>query len=314
MKDSDPLQVANRRQFPWIVLKIIVGIVVLLAVSSVGWMLYMHDEKEEPTIARSLQEDNQEVLKESLLEPIAQGNLIVPEMVPIPTGSFRMGDIQGDGFPWMSPVRNVQINYRFAIGRYEVTFEEYDYFATAIGQELPNDMGWGRGHRPVINVSWQDAIDYAKWVSGQTSNRYRLPTEAEWEYIARAGGDTAYWWGNDMIQGMASCLVCGSQWDDKQTAPVGSFKPNNFGIHDTAGNVWEWTEDCWHENYKQAPIDGSAWLEARGGDCRQRVIRSGAWNTELVRSGNRFKVFANFRGIPGTRNDFTGFRLAQDLE
>ena len=313
MEDSDPLQDANRRQSPQIVLKIIVGVVVLLAVSGIGWMLYTHEEKE-PTATQGLQEDYEEVIKERLPETTEQGNLVVPEMIPIPTGSFRMGDIQGDGFPWMSPVRTVQINYRLAIGRYEVTFEEYDYYATATGKNLPNDMGWGRHRRPVINVSWQDAVDYTMWLSEQTGNRYRLPTEAEWEYVARAGQETSYWWGNDIIQGMANCLVCGSQWDDKQTAPVGWFKPNNFGIHDTAGNVWEWTEDCWHENYKQGPIDGSAWLEARGGDCRQRVIRSGAWNTELVRSANRFKVFADFRGIPGSRNDFTGFRLAQDLE
>ena len=294
-------------------LRIFLGIVVLLVVSGVGWMLYMQAEKEPMTV-QSTQVANQEVIMNSLQKPMAPVDLILPEMVPIPTGDFRMGDIQGGGFPWMSPVRTVQINYRFAIGRYEVTFEEFDQFATATGKKLPNDMGWGRGRRPVINVSWQDAVDYATWVSEQTGNRYRLPTEAEWEYVARAGGDTAYWWGNNMIPGMANCLICGSQWDDKQTATVGSFKPNNFEIYDTAGNVWEWTEDCWHENYKQAPIDGSAWLKARGGDCRQRVIRSGAWNTELVRSANRFKVFANFRGIPGTRNDFTGFRLSQDLE
>ena len=293
-------------------LKIFLGIVVLLAMSGVGWMLYMQAEKEPMTV-RSMSEANQEVIKKRLRKPTAPVDLILPEMVPIPMGSFRMGDIQGGGFPWMSPVRTVQINYRFAIGRYEVTFEEYDHFATVMGKKLPHDMGWGRGRRPVINVSWQDAVDYARWVSEQTGNRYRLPTEAEWEYVARAGRDTAYWWGNKMIQGMANCFICGSEWDDKQIAPVGSFKPNNFEIYDTAGNVWEWTEDCWHENYKHAPIDGSAWLEGRGGDCRLRVIRSGAWNTELVRSANRFRAFADFKGIAGTRNDFTGFRIAQDL-
>ena len=304
--------VTSKNIFPQTGLKIFLVFVFLLVVSGVSWILYMQAEKA-PVGVPNIQETGQEVTKKSLLEPNARSGLIVPDMVPIPTGSFQMGDIQGGGFPWMNPVRTVHITHHFAIGRYEVSFQEYDQFATATGKQLPDDMGWGRGRKPVINVTWQDAVDYAKWVSEQTGDRYRLPTEAEWEYIARAGTDTAYWWGNKMIKGMANCFICGSQWDDKQTAPVGSFQPNNFGIYDTAGNVWEWTEDCWHESYTQAPVDGSAWLDAHGGDCRQRVVRSGAWNTELIRSANRFKVFADFMGSVGTRNDFTGFRLAQDL-
>ena len=119
-------------------------------------------------------------------------------------------------------------------------------------------------------------MDYAEWVSEQTGKRYRLATEAEWEYAARAGTESAYWWGKVLSTGMANCDGCGSQWD-KQTAPVGSFKPNKFGLYDTAGNVFEWLEDCWHDAYDGVPTDGSAWLEAGEGDCRQRVVRGGSW-------------------------------------
>ena len=136
-----------------------------------------------------------------------------PEMVVIPAGSFHMGDVQGGGDKDEVPVRTVKIQKPFAVGRYEVTFEEYDQFAKAANRQLSSDEGWGRGRRPVINVSWQDAVEYAKWLSEQTGRRYRLPTEAEWEYAARGGKETVYWWGNDWVKGMANCIGCGSQWD-----------------------------------------------------------------------------------------------------
>jgi formylglycine-generating enzyme required for sulfatase activity len=233
-----------------------------------------------------------------------------PEMVVIPAGRFRMGDIQGlSGKKDEQPVHEVDIKRPFAMGRYEITFGHYDEFAKATGRKLPNDRGWGRGSQPVIYVSWHDARNYAAWLSEQTSTRYRLPTEAEWEYVARAGTETAYWWGNDFTKGMANCAECGSKWDFEQAAPTGSFKPNPFGLYDTAGNVWEWVEDCWHENYIGAPGDGTARGKEDGGNCAKRVIRGGSYTRErdFLRSSYRWN--SEDVGRHGM-----GFRLVRELE
>jgi formylglycine-generating enzyme required for sulfatase activity len=233
-----------------------------------------------------------------------------PEMVVIPAGTFRMGDTNSDGTEVERPVHPVRISRPFAMGRYEVTFEEYDQFAAATGRELPRDEGWGRGRSPVINVSWNEAMDYAEWLSQQTIKPYRLPTEAEWEYAVRAGTETAYWWGNEMKSGMANCNDGSSKWSGKQTAQVGSFKPNPFGMHDMAGNVREWVQDCWHDNYNSAPADSSAWKEEGGGKCGQRVVRGGSWTRTPghLRSSYRIRFVTDARGYD------IGFRLAQDVD
>ena len=207
------------------------------------------------------------------------------------------------------PPHEVEIAKPFAIGKYEVTFDEYDRFARSTGRARPDDKDWGRERRPVIYASWDDATAYAEWLSEQTGKRYRLPTEAEWEYAARAGSDTKYWWGDEVGQNRANCRFCGSQWDGKQTAPVGSFAANDFGVHDTAGNVWEWVQDCWHGSYTGAPSDGSAWEEADGGNCGQRVVRGGSWGHDPPGVRSAFRS----GGYAGTRYDSLGFRLAQDL-
>ena len=164
-----------------------------------------------------------------------------PEMVEIPGGSFRMGCVSGkDCVDWEHPVHEVRVE-AFELSGYEVTFEEYDRFTEATGRVRAEDEGWGRGRRPVINVSWADAVAYTRWLSAETGRRYRLPSEAEWEYAARAGTATAYSWGNGIGRNRANCRGCGSRWDDRQTAPVGSFGPNGWGLHDVHGNVWEWT-------------------------------------------------------------------------
>ena len=163
--------------------------------------------------------------------------------------------------------------------KYELTFADWDACVAAGGCNgyKPNDLGWGRGQQPVINVSWDDAHAYVAWLSAVTGKTYRLLSEAEYEYATRAGTTTAYPWGDDIGQNNANCDGCGSQWDGQQTAPVGSFAPNAFGLYDMVGNVFEWTEDCRHTNYNGAPTDGSAWLDANDGDCTDHIVRGGSW-------------------------------------
>ena len=169
-------------------------------------------------------------------------------MVEIRSGCFQMGS------PLSEKNRNNDENQQkvcvpgFVIGKYAVTFDEYDRFMAAAGRKTPADAGWGRGRRPVINVSWHDASDYAKWLSTEMGALYRLPTEAEWEYAARAGGSTPYPWGNEIGRNRANCGGCRSQWSG-ETSPVGSFSANAWGLHDTVGNVWEWTCGAYDENY-----------------------------------------------------------------
>ena len=203
-------------------------------------------------------------------------------MVVIPAGNFRMGDIQGGGSSNEQPVHQVSIN-SFAMGRYEVIFAEYDKFADATGTAKPNDEGWGRGNRPVINVSWNDATAYTQWLSEQTGHTYRLPTEAEWEYAARAGTETKYWWGNDIGSNNANCYSTYCRDSYETTSPVGSFAANPFGLFDTAGNVWEWTCSEYQDKY--------AGKEQRCAASGSRfVVRSGSWfnGARWARSADRY--------------------------
>jgi len=224
-----------------------------------------------------------------------------PEMIWLPAGKFRMGDIQGGGDDDEKPVHEVSIG-RFAMSRYEVTFDEYDRFAEATSRNKPRDRGWGRGKRPVISVFWHDAVDYVKWLSEQTQKPYRLPSEAEWEYAARAGTDTKYYWGNQSGVNFGHFRGSGSEWSVQQTAPVGSFAPNDFGIYDTVGNVWEWVADPWHSSYDNAPSDGSVWK----GEGDFRVLRGGSFNDFS------FSCRAAYRGrnTSGLRSCDLGFRVA----
>jgi formylglycine-generating enzyme required for sulfatase activity len=222
-----------------------------------------------------------------------------PEMVWIATGSFKMG--ANNGFSNEKPVHKVFLN-KFAIGRYEVTFAEYDKFAKATDRTKPEDEGWGRGNNPVINVSWYDAVAYAKWLSQQTGQSYRLPTEAEWEYAARAGTNTKYWWGNDVGINNANCNDCGSEWYDKQPIPVGSFKENSFRIYDTVGNVWEWVHDIYHSNYYSI----SPSINPKGpSEGQYRTQRGGSWldDARSSRAANRDS------NSPEYSDNNIGFRL-----
>ena len=229
-----------------------------------------------------------------------------PEMVEIPGGSFRMGCVSGqDCYDHERPVHTVRVE-RFELSKYEVTFEEYDRFTAATGRARAADEGWGRGRRPVIWVTGADAVAYTRWLSQQTGERYRLPSEAEWEYAARAGTETAYSWGNEIGHNRANCYRCGSQWDREMTAPVGSFRPNVWGLHDMHGNVWEWVQDCWNKTYQNAPTDGSVWGI---GDCSQRVLRGGSW---VSLPGDLSSASRDWFAT-GNRDYSFGFRVARTV-
>ena len=217
-----------------------------------------------------------------------------PKMVVIPAGFFRIGDIQGGGWNYEQPVHRVSVG-KFAMGVYKVTFAEYDKFAEATGREKSNDRGWGRGNRPVINVSWNDATAYAKWLSNQTGKKYRLPTEAEWQYAARAGTETKYWWGNDIDESKANY-----GYNLGKTSPVGNYTANKFGLYDTVGNVWEWICSEYTNKYngkeKQCVTNASSF-----------VLRGGSWlnGPRNVRSANRS------RNEPAGRDVIYGFRMVR---
>lgn len=222
-----------------------------------------------------------------------------PEMLWIPAGTIRMGDIQGGGDRDEKPVHEVKIA-RFAIGRYEVTFAEYDRFAKATGINKPNDEAYGRDNHPVINVSAKDAMAYTAWLSQETGQTYRLPTEAEWEYAARGGTETKYWWGNEIEIDKANCWdrSCGDSYEF--TSPVGTFLPNKFGLYDTVGNVWEWTCSAYDKKY-----------QGNENICVENAIsftlRGGSWDNSAWRSrtASRFK-----EGSLGA-NHSNGFRIVK---
>ena len=227
------------------------------------------------------------------------------EMVSIPGGTFRMGDLSGDGADDERPVHSVNVP-PFRLGKYEVTFGQWDACVAdgGCGRYTPDDRGWGRGNRPVINVSWDDVQGFIDWLNDKTGENFRLPTEAEWEYAARAGSTTAYSWGNSIGSNRANCNDgCGDRWSN--TAPVGSFSANAWGLHVMHGNVWEWVQDCWNDSYVGAPTDGGAWTL---GDCSRLVGRGGSCydGPKDSRSSARY-------GFPrSSQRSGVGFRLAKD--
>jgi formylglycine-generating enzyme required for sulfatase activity len=241
-----------------------------------------------------------------------------PEMVALPGGTFNMGspDSEPERSSDEGPVHEVRIR-PFAIGRTELTFAEYDRFAQATGRGKPGDWGWGRGDRPVIEVSWKDATAYAEWLSQQSGQSYRLPTEAEWEYAARAGTETPFWtggcihWDQASFTGDRGYAGCGAKTgnDRRKTVPAGSLPANPWGLHEVAGSVREWVQDCWHEGYQGAPSDGRAWDDADGGDCARRVARGGGWSDHpaRLRSASRGWTTAEEAYF------YLGFRLARTL-
>ncbi len=267
--------------------------------------------------------------------PPAQGRTVgqifrdapwAPEMVVLPSGRFLMGSPEREPgrLGNEGPQHEVTIAYRLAMGKYPVTFEEWDACVADGGTtHTPSDEGWGRGKRPVINVSWDDAQRYVAWLNQKLGmlydpTRYRLPSEAEWEYACRAGTTTAYWWGNDFdaerctgkfgVRGAIKRVF----FDSSGTQPVdalGAASVNPWGLSGTHGNVWEWVQDCWNSFYIDwfdggAPSDGRAWTIGDG-----RVLRGGSWNI-VPRD---LRAAYRKRGKPGSRDDGVGFRIARTV-
>lgn len=244
-----------------------------------------------------------------------------PEMVVVPAGTFLMGSSEREmgRDAHEGPMHPVKFAKPFAIGKHEVTFDEWEACVAAQACEAVPDEGWGRGRRPVIHVSFEMALGYARWLTKRTGKAYRLPSEAEWEYAARAGSTTPWFWGDDPKQACEYGNVGDSSLKEEhpdwplhdchdgysRTSPVGSFEPNHFGLHDVAGNVWEWVEDCYNPSYEGAPADGRAWLE---GDCVRRLDRGGGWynKPESVRSAFRYAG-----DDPSRQNNTLGFRVVR---
>jgi formylglycine-generating enzyme required for sulfatase activity len=293
---------------------LLVGIIASL----VGWINqeYIKEQIHWQTTMRPYRVANVEpyVLEtkaERALKPLAtfrECDRDCPEMVVLPAGEFVMGSptTETGRYPNEGPQRSVRIAKPFAVSKFAVTFVDWDACVSVGGCPHVSDSGFGRGTRPVINVRWDEAQQYGAWFSKMTGRPYRLLTEAEWEYAARAGSTTAYFWGEQIGKGNANCNECGSQWDSQKTSPVGSFESNAYGLYDMAGNVWQWVQDCYHDNYYGSPTDGSGWTI---GDCSHRVVRGGSWGTlaRYLRSANRDWYSADDR-------DFhIGFRLARTL-
>lgn len=266
-----------------------------------------------------------------------------PKMVAIPSGKFLMGSpVHEPGrFDSEGPQHVVSIR-AFALGKYPVTSAQFLAFLDATGYQPQQcnpllDLGWRQLKRglaapptdvepplwPAVCLDWHDAQVYIAWINlraraahpdlnSRADGPYRLPSEAEWEYAARAGTNTARWWGDQIGVGHANCNGCGSQWDDKLLAPVGSFAPNPFGLYDMLGNAWEWTADCWHPSYVGAPTDGRAWIDKL---CTRHAIRGGAWNNVpiFVRSAARVGASEDGADQDYDYSTLAGFRLARDL-
>jgi formylglycine-generating enzyme required for sulfatase activity len=284
-KSSKPRKTSNAVKF-----SAVAGVIVLLIL---GILLYISKQKEVETRPGHVFRDK--------LKDGSEG----PEMIILAGGNFLMGSPDTERYREDNegPQHSVTISQPFALSIHEITFAEYNIFAKDTGQQIPDDGGWGRGDRPVINVSWEDATAYAQWLSEQTGQDYRLPTEAEWEYAARAGSTTAYSFGDD-----PSRLDVYAWFDSnsgKKTHPVGQKQPNDWGLYDMYGNVWEWCQDRYGE-YPSSPVTDPM----RTGEGTTRMLRGGSW-----RSGARSCRSANRRYFwPDDRSNLIfGFRLSRSV-
>jgi len=228
-----------------------------------------------------------------------------PVMITLPAGSFTMGSNSGDISE--RPPHRVTIGAPFAIGKYAVTVEQWNACVAANAcPKLSSENGPDK-NVPARDLSWDDVQQYIKWLGKVTGKPYRLPTEAEWEYAARGGTATPYWWGEQMRKGNTNCKGCGDPWHEEKPENVGTFAANPYGLYDMGGNVWQWVSDCWHSSYKDAPADGHAW-DANG--CDMRVIRGGSWRE----GADYMLVSTRFKYSESVRQSQNGFRVAKDLK
>ena len=227
-----------------------------------------------------------------------------PVLVSLPADAFTMGNNTSD--PSEKPAHQVRLGAPFAIGKFEVTVQQWNACVDAGGCPKIAQAPPASASAPMRDVSWDDAQQYIKWLTAVSGKPYRFPTEAEWEYAARGGTATPYWWGLKMATGKANCKDCGPPWSADRPADAGSFAANPYGLYDTSGSVWEWVADCWHNNFRNAPADGRVWDEP---NCRVRVIRGGSW-----REGAAYMVASTrFKYDAGVRQAQNGFRVARNL-
>jgi formylglycine-generating enzyme required for sulfatase activity len=238
-----------------------------------------------------------------------------PEQVILPAGDFIMGVANG-GISEDANAIGVTIPRPFSMSRFEITFALWDACLAGGGCSgyRPSDEGWGRGKRPVVNVNRVDILSYISWLSKKTSKSYRLPSEAEWEYAARAGTTTEYWWGDQVGVNQAVCQDCGSIYDGEKTARVGSFAMNKFGLFDMSGNVWEWVEDCYGEesyrSHKMYPNPFYVSKNPQKNNTCSRVLRGGGWDVMSLGIMPSFR----FVSMPLVRSKFYGFRVVREIK
>jgi formylglycine-generating enzyme required for sulfatase activity len=276
-----------------------------------NWFFVMRPYRDTNVAPHVLSSDSERALKPG--KSFRECARDCPEMVVVPKGEFTMGSPSDEEGRYANegPLHRVTIARPFAASKFEVTFADWDACVSVGGcpqEGRASDAGWGRGRQPVIYLSWDDAQAYVAWLSRMTGKAYRLLTEAEYEYAARAGTTTAYSWGGEIGRNNANCMGCGSQWDGKQPAPAGSFAANAFGLYDMLGNVWEWVDDCYHDNYDDGapPTDGSAWTAS---DCQYRVVRGGSW----LRGPLYLRSASRNGGSTDRRHNSLGFRVGRTL-
>ncbi|WP_161796358.1 formylglycine-generating enzyme family protein [Arsukibacterium ikkense] len=231
-----------------------------------------------------------------------------PQLSIVPAGKGVVGEDYNSSYGYFGPQRTIEIPAAFAISRSEITFAQYDKFATATNRPVPDDKGWGRDDMPVINVSWLDATAYAEWLTEQTGQKYRLPSETEWEYAARAGTKTVYWWGNNYIQSKEHCDRdignCTQGTEAAQPWVSGRYQPNPFGLYDVSSNVAEWVLDCDDEDNRSNDM-----TPVKTGDCDSRIVKGGSYSdrAHIIRLSNRVSI-----GIE-SRYSSVGFRLVREI-